>query len=168
MSESPTMSRRQIFGAAALGVAAIATSTSAEAKTPVAKNVLAPLATVMQTHNKAFEAHDLKGVLATMTPDVLVIGAGPTQIAKGQKEVAAAYQRFFADSAKGEKFTPAFYEGGISDNAAWIMAVTQITSTKDGQKKEFGVNVTAALVKRGGKWLIRMFHFSSASPKTEA
>ena len=155
MSESSSMSRRQIFGAAALGVAAVVLPSAAEAKAPKTNNALAPMLSVLQAHNKAFSAHDLKGVMATMTPDVFILGDGPSEILKGQKEVSAAYQKFFSDSAKGEKFEPAFYEGGMSDNAGWIMAVTKIIHTKGNEKIERGLNVSVALVKRDGKWLIQ-------------
>lgn len=165
MSESSSMSRRQIFGAAALGVAAAVLPSAAEAKAPKTNTALAPMLSVVQAHNKAMSAHDLKGVLATMTPDVFILGDGPKEILKGQKEVSAAYQKFFSETATGVTFEPAFYEGGISDNAGWVMAVTKLTSTKGTQKVERGLNVTVAFVKRNGSWMIRMLHFSSLPAK---
>lgn len=165
MSESSSMSRRQIFGAAALGVAAVVLPSTAEAKAPKTNIALAPMLSVVQAHNKAFSAHDLQGVLATMTPDVFILGDGPNEILKGQKEVSAAYSKFFSETDKGATFEPAFYEGGMATNAGWIMAVTKITSTKGKEKVERGLNVTVAFVHRGGKWMIRMLHFSSLPVK---
>lgn len=166
MIESPSISSSHVLGAAMLGVAAAASVAGAETVAPA--NSLTPLLEVMRAHDAALAAQDLKGVLATLTDDVFLLGNGPTEVSKGQAEATEAYTRIFSNIAKASMTsTPVFYDGSIADNAGWLLAVTKVTASKDGKTVERGLNVSVALVKRDGQWKIRMMHFSSL-PKAKA
>ena len=45
--------------------------------------------------------HDLKGVLANMTPKAAIMGTGPGEIWSGPDEIKAAYEHFFQNFDKG-------------------------------------------------------------------
>ena len=161
---SETLTRRAAVGAAALGALALATQTEAEAKDK--PTAIAPLVEVLRAHDKAYAAHDLNGVLATMTPDVLVLGTSPAEIWMGKKEVGQAYEHFFKDFDKsGETFDPQFVEGGIDGTLGLFAATTQVKLTKDGKKSDFGMNLSVAFSNVGGKWLIRALHYSTLAPE---
>lgn len=162
MNDSTTLSRRSILGAAALGALGLAMPSGAEAD-EAPTGTLAPLMAVLRAHDKAYLAHDAAGVLATMTPDIFVLGTSTGEIWKGQKEVGEAYAHFFQDfDTNGQTFEPDFFEGGIDGNLGLFAATAKATSTKDGKTTTFGLNLSVAFAKVGDKWLIKAMHYSTA------
>lgn len=164
MLDEATISRRTLFGAAVLGLTAAALQSEAEAKSPKSPPVgaLLPLAAVMRAHDQAFSAHDLKGVLATMSPDAFVLGSGGGEIWKGTKEITARYEDLFKTFEKGSlSFEPVFYDGAVQDGMGWLMGVTRVTATHAGKRHERGINASIGFVQSNGKWQIRTFHYSS-------
>lgn len=164
MSETTSISRRTAVGAAAIGALALVAQAEAEAKDKP-HGLIAPLVAVLRAHDKAYEAHDVAGVLATMTDDVFLLGTGPAEIWKGKKEVGQAYERFFQDFGKNSQtFEPEWFEGGIDGTLGLFAATTHVKTTKDGKTGEFGMNLSVAFASVGDKWLIKAMHYSTPAP----
>lgn len=160
MSDMPFMNRRQAAGAALLGALAAAVPALAEAKP--AQSAMEPIAALLHAHNKAFTAQDLRGVLATMTSNAVLMGTSPGELWAGQGEISDAYRHFFLDFDSGrQRFENLWWDGGVTGNTAWLMAVSKVTMLKGASKREFGLNVSLTCAREGGRWLIRSLHFSN-------
>ena len=160
MSDSSTLTRRATVGAAAVGALALAASSVAQAD----DSSIAPLLKVLRAHDYAYMQHDVKGVLATMTENVFLLGSGTAEIWKGRKEVATAYEHFFKDFDKGpETFEAIFHEGAISGNIGYFTAALRVNTMKGSKKKQFPLNLSVAFAKVKESWFITGLHYSTSS-----
>ncbi len=169
MSEPAKVPRRQLAHLAALGAlfaAAPALGQAAKAGSkPAAKpegDTLESVRAVLEEQNKAFNAHDVKGILKTIAPNGVLIGTAPGEIWAGHEEIADAFQHFFADFDAGkQEFENLWRDGGIRGDLAWLMASHKITMTKGAKSHQFGLNTSVTFEKVDGKWLVRAMHFSN-------
>jgi ketosteroid isomerase-like protein len=121
-----------------------------------------PIKSLLATHNKAFTAHDMKGVLATLSPSIAMLGTGPGEIWSGHKEVADAYQHFFADFDPGKQsFEMLWSDSGVNGDIAWLATENKVTMSKAARKIQFGLNLSLIVERISGKWMIRTMHFSN-------
>ena len=142
------------LGQAAKGGGAAGSATGAEA--------VDGLKSVIEEHNKAFNAHDVKGVLKTIAPNGVLIGTAPGEIWAGHEEIADAFQHFFADFDAGkQEFENLWRDGGIRGDLAWLMASHKVTMTKGAKSHQFALNTSMTFEKVDGKWLVRAMHFSN-------
>lgn len=145
---------------AALGASALAIPAMAKEKSKEPE--LAVLRDLLKSHDKAFTAHDMKGVLATLSEDCVLMGTAPGELWIGHDEISGAYEHFFEGFDKGEQsFEHVWHDGNIGPAGAWFMAMSKVTVTKDGEKSEFGLNLSLTCEKHDNKWLIRAMHFSN-------
>jgi len=160
MSDTMTIPRRKVAFAAALGAMAAATPALAQGDKPSPE--VEALKALLDAHDKAFSAQDLKGVLALFSPNATILGTGPGEIWGGHGEIAAAYGHFFEDFDPGkQKVEPLWRDGHVLGDMAWLMAVTKVTMTKGARTVEVGINLSVTFEKAAGKWLIRAMHFSN-------
>lgn len=157
------LSRRQAT-LAALGVVALAAPAMAQAGG--SGDSVDALKALLAAHNKAFTNQDLAGVLATLSPDVAIIGTAPGEIWVGHTEATDAYTHFFTDFDPGKQsFEDLWHQGNVGPNGAWLMTMSKVTLQKEDKKTEFGLNLSMVCEKRDGKWLIRAMHFSNLTSK---
>ena len=154
--------RNSIIG----GVAAITTITtlarSAQAEKKAANPELEDIRALLKAHDEALASHDLKGVLATMTPKTAIMGTGPGEIWSGPDEIKDAYEHFFQGFDQGQQvFDYQFKIGGLGSDMGWLMASGNIKAKKDGKAYEFPINLSLTVAKSGGKWRIASMHFST-------
>ena len=117
---------------------------------------------VFKEHDRAFTDQDLKGVLATLNPDAILIGTSPGEIWKGHSEISDAYRHFFSDFDRGKQsFDVLWSDSGVSGDMAWFLSENKVTMNHAGKKSEFGLNLSVTLEKAGDAWLIRTMHFSN-------
>ena len=160
MSETMTMPRRNVAVALALGAIAAATESFAhdEKRGPEVDALKA----LLDAHDKAFTAHDTKGVLALFAPNATVVGTGPGEIWGGHDEIASAYGHFFENFDAGkQKSEVLFRDGHVIGDMAWLLSVSNVAMTKATKTIEVGLNTSVVFEKAAGKWLIRALHFSN-------
>lgn len=160
------LSRRQ---AALAALGALALATPAVAHAAESEESVEELKALLAAHNKAFTAHDLKGVLATLSPKIAVMGTAPGELWVGHQEVSSAYTHFFEDFDPGKQhFEDLWHQGNVGPNGAWLMTMSKVTFTKGGAKTEFGLNMSILCEKEAGRYLVRAMHFSNLTAPATA
>ena len=158
------MNRRETIIAGVAGITAVASlSPEASAAAPKSENPeLEAIRAVFKAHDDALTNHDLKGILATVTPNAVVLGSGPGEVWSGTEEIKVAYRHFFEGFDKGHQvFSYNFRFGGISSEMGWLGVSGEINGTKDGKPVAFPINISVTMTKAGGAWRIALLHFST-------
>lgn len=126
-------------------------------------NVNADVKAVVEQHNKAFNAQDLKGVMDTYAsgPNVVLMGTGPGESYVGEEAIGGAYNQFFN---RFDANTLSFkYDWGLAasrGNFAWFAVTTNMEGMAKNERKERAFNMSGTLEKVRGKWRIVSMHFS--------
>jgi uncharacterized protein (TIGR02246 family) len=116
-----------------------------------------------QEQQKAFDAHDVDGVLATFanSDDIMLMGTGPGEHWVGKAEIKDAFAHFI------EGFDPNTLEakcgegaGSAQGNVAWFTEVCSFTDSKDGKARSFVANLSGVLVKQDDAWRFHSMHYS--------
>lgn len=167
MPDHMTLTRREVMAFTA-GAAAFAATALADAQTKPATPVnpdLEKLKALLDSHGKAFSAHDLPGVLKHFAPDAILIGTGPGEIWGGPEEIGKAYTNFFQVFDKGKQSADRlFVDGNIIGGMAWLVAMSKMTVTKGGKTSEFGLNSSLVFERQGDEWQIKVLHISNITP----
>jgi uncharacterized protein (TIGR02246 family) len=154
-----------MFAAMALAVAAVLIAAATDDPfAPKDEQVLEEIKALLDQHDKAFTAHDIKGVLATYAPGkrTVLMGTGPGEHWAGEEEIKDAYEHFFQDFDPGKQdFKYDWRRGGIQGDAAWLLATGLISMEKGDAKMEFVMNISATMIKHDGKWRFVSVHFSN-------
>ena len=122
------------------------------------------VAALLKKHDEAMNQHDLEGVVALFAPDpkTVVLGTGPGERYQGREEIKTAYTEMFKDFDKGTLTHECYWrEGGGNKSLRWGAAMCNFTDSKEGKKREYGLNVSAVVEKEGDKWQFVMMHFSN-------
>ena len=142
-----------------------APSTAAEKPDP---KVVDQIKDTLAAHDKALNEQDVNGVLATFStdPKVVLLGTGAGERFIGTEAIKNAYTEIVKDYDKGSFVPNCDWKDGGADPAgtmAWLAATCNATDTKKGAKREYVLNVTAAVVKESGGWRFVMLHMSNAT-----
>ena len=122
------------------------------------------VADLLKKHDEAMNQQDLEGVVALFAPGpkTVMIGTGPGERYQGQEEIKTAYTEMFKDFDKGTLSHDCYWrEGGGSDSLKWGAVMCKFTDSKDGKKREYGLNISGVLEKEGDNWRFVMMHFSN-------
>lgn len=125
--------------------------------------VNADVKAVLEQHNKAFGAHDIKGVMEmyASSPDVVLMGTGPGEVYVGDEAIGGAYDQFFNRfDANTLTFKYDWSLAASRGNFAWFAVSTTIEGTLKNEKKERVLNMSGTLEKVKGNWRIVSMHFS--------
>jgi uncharacterized protein (TIGR02246 family) len=125
--------------------------------------VTAAVQAVIEQHNKAFNAQDLKGVMTTYSsdPNCVLMGTGPGESYVGDEAIGGAYDQFFTRfEANSLSFKYDWIAAGSKGNLAWFAVTTTIEGTVNKERKERAFNMSGTLQKEKGKWRIVSLHFS--------
>lgn len=125
--------------------------------------VNADVKALVEQHNKAFSAHDIKGVMEMYAsrPDVVLMGTGPGEVYVGDEAIGGAYDQFFNRfDANTLTFKYDWGPAASRGNFAWFAVSTTIEGTLKNEKKERVLNMSGTLEKVKGKWRIVSMHFS--------
>lgn len=161
--------RRNLMIGGAVAALAAATPILAQKETPkpgpVAKanpESFEALKALFDAYFKAFSAHETAGVLAAFAPDAVIMGTGPGEIWGGHEEISQAHKHFFEGFDPGKQQSePLYRAGNIIGDMAWLTSMSHVKYTKGEAVTEFGLNSSVVFEKTGGKWLIRVLHFSN-------
>jgi uncharacterized protein (TIGR02246 family) len=116
-----------------------------------------------QEQQKAFDAHDLDGVLATFADgdDIMLMGTGPGEHWVGKAEIKDAFAHFITGFDTNTMETKCGEGAGSAEgNVAWFTAVCSFADSKDGKPRSFVANLSAVVVKQGDDWRFHTMHYS--------
>lgn len=133
--------------------------------------IMGDVKAVIEQHNKAFNAQDLKGVMSTYAtdPNTVLMGTGPGEAYAGDEAIGGAYNQLFTRFEPNSlNFNYDWVCTGSSGNAAWFAVATTIEGTVKNEKKERIFNVSGTLRKEKGKWRIVSMHFSRLGAEQQA
>jgi len=125
--------------------------------------ITAAVRTLVEQHNKALNAQDLKGVMTTYAsdPNTVLMGTGPGEAYVGDEAIGGAYNQVFTRfEANTIGFKYDWITVGSKGNLAWFAVTTTMERTVDKEKKERAFNMSGTLLKEKGKWRILSMHFS--------
>jgi ketosteroid isomerase-like protein len=126
---------------------------------------------LLQRHDAAFAAQDLKGVMKTFVagPEIFLMGTGPGEIYRGKEGVEGAYSQFFTAFDKGSLvINYDWVSAGSRGDLAWFAAEGTIKGTSKDQTREIGVNISGTLLKQKGNWRFLAMHFSRLGVAVES
>jgi ketosteroid isomerase-like protein len=118
---------------------------------------------LLERHNQALNAHDLKGIMENYAPDpnIVLMGTGPGESYVGEEAIGGAYNQFFSRfEAKTLTFSADVAASGVRGNTAWFAANVKIDGIANNEKRERVFNMSGTLTKMKGKWRIVSLHFS--------
>jgi len=118
---------------------------------------------LLEQHNQALNAQDLKGVmdLYAPNPNIVLMGTGPGESYVGEEAIGGAYNQIFSRfDAKTLTFNVDLAAVGSSGNVAWFASTTKIDGIVNNEKRERVFNMSGTLIHMKGKWRIVSLHFS--------
>jgi ketosteroid isomerase-like protein len=125
--------------------------------------IMAAVKTVMEQHNQALKAHDLKGVMTLYAsdPNTVLMGTGPGEAYVGDEAIGGAYDQLFTRfEADTLSFKYDWITAGSKGNLAWFAVTTTLEGTMNKEKWERAFNMSGTLLKEKGNWRILTMHFS--------
>src|SRR5262245_13706849 len=144
-------------------LAALAFSATASLAQAQGSSARIDIAEMLKSHDDAMNQHNLDGVLALFSsnPKTVVIGTGPGEKFMGQQEIRAAYTEIFKDFDKGTLTHSCYWKDGRAiGTVAWGAFMCKFSDSKGEKKREYELNVTAVVEKKGDKWQFVMVHYS--------
>lgn len=124
---------------------------------------MATVNTVLEQHNQAFNAHDLKGVMTLYSSDsnAVLMGTGPGEAYVGEEGISGAYNQFFSRfKPETLSFKYDWVTAGSKGNFAWFAVTTTMSGMVNNVQQERAFNMSGLLQKEKGKWRIVSMHFS--------
>lgn len=118
---------------------------------------------LVERHNKAFDAQDLEGVMATYSssPGAVLLGTGAGEAYLGGEGISAAYAQFFTKFKPNSiSFSNQWISTGASGNIAWFAMTTTMKAPVDQETRERAFNMSGTLQKEKGQWRFVSVHFS--------
>jgi ketosteroid isomerase-like protein len=143
-------------------------NTNAAATTPTKADpkVVEDVKGMLAKHDKALNDKDLDAVMATFAvdPRTVVLGTGQGERFVGTDAIKQAYTEIFKDYDKGTLETSCDWKTGGADDSgkmAWLAATCQAKDSMKGVKREYVLNVSAAVVKQDSGWRFILLHMSN-------
>jgi uncharacterized protein (TIGR02246 family) len=124
---------------------------------------MAEVKAVIEQHNQALNAQDLKGVMTTYAsdPGCVLMGTGPGEAYVGDEAIGGAYNQLFTRfDANSLRFNYDWVAAVSKGYFAWFAVTTTMEGTVNKDIKERALNMSGTLVKEKGKWRIVTMHFS--------
>jgi ketosteroid isomerase-like protein len=118
---------------------------------------------LVELHNKALNAQDIKEVMETYAddPNIVLMGTGLGESYVGEEAIGSAYNQIFNRfDANTLNFKYDWITVGSGSNFAWFAVATNVESSLKNEKRERAFNMSGALQKVAGNWRIVSMHFS--------
>lgn len=118
---------------------------------------------LLEQHDKALNAQDLKGIMDTYSfaPNIVLMGTGPGEAYVGEEAIGGAYNQFFNRfKANTLNFKYDWISVGSKDNVAWFASTVTAQGMVNNEKRERVFNISGTLEKTKGNWRFLSFHFS--------
>jgi ketosteroid isomerase-like protein len=121
-------------------------------------------------HDKALNDKNVDAVMSTYSTDsnTVLLGTGVGERWLGPEAIRSAYTEIFKDYDPGTLVTTCDWKTGGTDEAgttAWLAATCQCSDSMKGKKREYVLNVSAALQKQGSGFHFTMLHMSNVTGK---
>ena len=118
-------------------------------------------------HDKALNDKNIEAVMSTFStnPNTVVLGTGQGERFVGQQAIKEAYTEILKDYDAGTLISNCDWKTGEADAAgksAWLAATCQIQDSMKNKKRDYVLNVSAALEKQGPEWRFVMLHMSNS------
>lgn len=148
-------------------------NTSGPAAAPTDKpkadpNAVESAKAVLQKHDKALNDKNLDALMATFSsdPKTVMLGTGEGERYAGQQAIRDAYTEIVKDYDAGTLVTNCDWKTGGMDDAgttAWVAATCSCEDSLKNVKRNYVLNVSAALEKEGSDWHFVMLHMSNVT-----
>jgi ketosteroid isomerase-like protein len=128
--------------------------------------VLEEVKELLAKHDKALNDKSLDAVMATFSfnPNTVVLGTGQGERFVGTQAIKDAYTEIFKDYDTGTLVSNCDWKtGGADGMMAWLAATCQMSDSMKGVKRDYELNVSAAVEKQAGQWRFVMLHMSNAT-----
>jgi uncharacterized protein (TIGR02246 family) len=133
--------------------------------------IMAEVQAVVEQHNKALNAQDLKGLMITYAsdPNTVLMGTGPGEVYVGDEAIEGAYRQFFTRfEANTVSFKNDWISVGSMGNVVWFALTSTLEGTVNKEKKERAFNMSGTLRKEKGQWRFVILHFSRLGADQQA
>lgn len=125
---------------------------------------------LLEHHDTAFSAHDLRGVMKTYMSgsEILLMGTAPGEVYRGKEGVEEAYSEYFTNFDKGAlSFNYNRVFAGSKHDIAWFAAEGTVKIKVKDELKVIGFNLSGTLSKQKGEWRFITRHFSLQNSTTK-
>jgi len=144
-----------------------AASTATQNKPPDPK-LVEEVKAMLAKHDKALNDKSIDAVMSTFSsePTTVLLGTGDGERFVGQALIKEAYAEIFKDYDAGTLVSNCDWKTGETDSAgtsAWLAATCKLEDSMKGKKRDYVLNVSAALEKEGADWRFVMLHMSNSS-----
>ncbi|MCM3903567.1 MAG: DUF3225 domain-containing protein [Pyrinomonadaceae bacterium] len=143
------------------------TSAAATTATKSDPKVVEEIRELLAKHDKALNDKDLAAAVGTFSTDdkTVVLGTGQGERFVGADAIKEAYTEIFKDYDKGTLVTSCDWKTGGADDTgkmAWLAATCNASDSMKAVKREYVLNVSAAVQKQADGWRFIMLHMSNA------
>ena len=140
---------------------ALTTATKSDPK------VVEEIKELLAKHDKGLNDQDLDAVMGTFSTDdkTVVLGTGKGERFVGADTIKQAYTEIFKDYDKGTLATSCDWKSGGADDTgkmAWLAATCNASDSMKNVKRDYVLNVSAAVQKQVDGWRFIMLHMSNA------
>jgi ketosteroid isomerase-like protein len=125
--------------------------------------IMAVVKSVIEQHNLALNAQDIKGIMSIYSsdPGAVLMGTGPGEAYVGEEGLSGAYNQIFNKfKADTLSFKYDWIAAGSKGDIAWFAVTTTMSGIVNNEQKERAFNMSGLLQKEKGKWRIVSMHFS--------
>lgn len=145
----------------------VSTNTNAAAPAKADPKVVDEVQQLLKAHDAALNDQNIDAIVATFSsdPKTVVLGTGQGERFVGTEAIRSAYTEIVRDYEKGTLETECDWKEGAADEAgkmAWLAATCQARDSMKGVKREYVLNVSAAVVKEPGGWRFLLLHMSNS------
>jgi len=129
--------------------------------------------TMLAKHDKALNDKNIEAVMLTFStnPNTVVLGTGDGERFVGRQAIKEAYTEIFKDYEPGTLISNCDWKTGETDATgtyAWLAATCKLQDAMKDRKRDYVLNVSAALEKQGADWRFVMLHMSNSPPPPPA
>ena len=145
---------------------ATTSSTDTAAASKNDPKVIEELKELLAKHDKALNDKNLDAVISTFStdPSTVVLGTGEGERYQGVESIKQAYTEIFKDYDAGTLNTACESKtGGVDQGGsmAWLAAVCKARDSMKSVKRDYTLNVSAAVVKQDNGWHFVLLHMSN-------
>jgi len=126
--------------------------------------VIEEIRATLEQHDKALGEKNLNALMETYIndPETVALGTSNGERWVGTENIKNAYTEIFKDyDANTLEVKCDWKTGQYLGDMAWLAATCQAKDSLKGKARQYELNVTAAMLKQGGKWRFAMLHMSS-------
>ncbi len=128
---------------------------------------------MLAKHDKALNDKNIEAVMLTFSnnPNTVLLGTGDGERFVGREAIKEAYTEIFKDYEPGTLISNCDWKTGETDvtgTHAWLAATCKLQDSMKDKKRDYVLNVSAALEKQGNDWRFIMLHMSNSPPPPPA